>query len=272
MSDQIGRLSYELARDPSSLVFLQLGDTLRREGQLDLALKVTLRGLERHPHNADAHDLLARVYADRGELQHAVDEWDTVRRLAPGHAGARKGIAYVLFKVGRLDEAQRCLHDAVALDPADRTLGAALEAIGAQLAHHRSGELQPAAPLGAVSSVRALFADILGEQEQTALLVDGAGHVIAGAYVTAAGEDVSDAVGAELAGVGHEVRRAARDLELGDWRAVAFEAEAATVAMAPVAGDSLVLVAAGRSIPLGFVRRVLDRCADLGRTWLGVNA
>ena len=272
MSDQIGRLSCELARDPSSLVFLQLGETLRRDGRLDLALKVTLQGLERHPHNADAHDLLARVYADCGELQHALDEWDTVRRLAPDHAGACKGMAYVLFKSGRLDEAQRYLHDAVALDPADHTIGAALEAIGAQLPHHRPGGPKSAAPMGAASSVRALFADVLGGQEQTALLVDGAGHVMAGAYVTTSGEDVSDAVGAELAGVGHEVRRAARDLELGDWRAVVFEAEAATVAMAPVAGDSLVLLAAGRSIPLGLVRRVLDRCADLGRTWLGGNA
>ena len=83
MSDDISRLSEELARDPSSLVFLQLGEALRRAGQLDLALKVAHRGLERHAHNADAHDLLARIRVDRGELQDAFDEWDMVLRLAP---------------------------------------------------------------------------------------------------------------------------------------------------------------------------------------------
>ena len=89
MSEEIRRLSEELARDPSSLVFLQLGEALRRAGQLDLGLKVAHRGLERHAHNADAHDLLARIRVDRGELQDAFDEWDMVLRLAPNHVGAR---------------------------------------------------------------------------------------------------------------------------------------------------------------------------------------
>ena len=39
MADDIRRWSDELARDPASLVFLQLGEALRRQGQLDLALK-----------------------------------------------------------------------------------------------------------------------------------------------------------------------------------------------------------------------------------------
>src|SRR5436853_6688727 len=99
---EIRRLSEELARDPSSLVFLQLGEALRRSGQLELALKVARRGLERHAHNADAHDLLARIWVDLGELQQAFDEWDMVLRLAPSHVGARKGVGYVLFKQGRL--------------------------------------------------------------------------------------------------------------------------------------------------------------------------
>ena len=46
MSDEIRRLSEELARDPSSLVFMQLGEALRRGGQLDLGLRVANRGLE----------------------------------------------------------------------------------------------------------------------------------------------------------------------------------------------------------------------------------
>jgi hypothetical protein len=39
--------------------------------------------------------------------------------------------------------------------------------------------------------------------------------------------------------------------------------------MAPSAGDGLLVVATSRSTPLGLVRRLLDRCTDRARRWLG---
>src|SRR5256885_820318 len=112
MADDVRRWSDELARDPASLVFLPLGETLRRQGQLDLALKIAVRGLERHSHNADAHDLLARIAVDRGELQRAFDEWDVVLQLTPGHLGALKGMAFVRFQQGKSEEAEQYLQRA----------------------------------------------------------------------------------------------------------------------------------------------------------------
>src|SRR5689334_14958570 len=112
MADDVRRWSEELARDPASLVFLPLGETLRRQGQLDLALKIAVRGLERHSHNADAHDLLARIAVDRGELQRAFDEWDAVLRLTPGHLGALKGMAFVRYQQGNTPEAEKYLQQA----------------------------------------------------------------------------------------------------------------------------------------------------------------
>src|SRR5437879_6589774 len=90
MADEIKTLSAELARDPQSLVFLRLGDLLRQRGQLDAAHRVALNGLERHPHLADAHDLYARILADKRDYERAFDEWDMARRIAPGHMGARR--------------------------------------------------------------------------------------------------------------------------------------------------------------------------------------
>src|SRR5688500_210897 len=133
MADEIRRLSEELARDPASPVYLQLGEALRKGGQLDLALKVALRGLERHPHDADAHDLLARIAVDRGELERAFDEWDMVRRIAPAHLGARKGMGYVLFKQGRFAEAQTYLSEASELDGDDETVATALAMVRVRL-------------------------------------------------------------------------------------------------------------------------------------------
>src|ERR671925_1416260 len=133
MADEIRRLSEELARDPASPVYLQLGEALRRGGQLDLAMKVALRGLERHPHEADAHDLLARISVDRGELERAFDEWDMVRRIAPSHLGARKGMGYVLFKQGRFADAHTYLSEAAEVDSKDETVATALAMVRARL-------------------------------------------------------------------------------------------------------------------------------------------
>lgn len=281
MSDEIRRLSDALARDPSSLVFLQLGEALRQRGQLDVARKVALRGLERHAHNADAHDLLARICVDADELDRAFDEWDVVLRLTPDHVGAHKGMGYVLFKQGKLDEAERHLSAAASRDAEDASIATALHMVRRMMqytngAKNGNGAAPPAELAAAQQRVeqeaRLLFAELLGEGEHTAILLDGDGLVTAGVYMTADGTDVAQEIGAELSGVRDEAQRAIRHLKLGDWRSVTFETEVATVAMAPVARDSLVLLAAGASMPLGFVRRMLDRCAQLATDWLGEGA
>jgi predicted regulator of Ras-like GTPase activity (Roadblock/LC7/MglB family) len=276
MPDEIRRLSEELARDPASPVYLQLGEALRRSGQLDLALKVALRGLERHPHDADAHDLLARIAVDRGELERAFDEWDMVRRIAPGHLGARKGMGYVLFKQGKFNEAHTYLSEASELDGKDETVATALAMVRVRLREGAEGAGGAEGAKGAAHPQRskrlepsALFDDLTADGEHTALLLDATGLVVAGAYVTHDGRDVAEEVGAELSGVSEEARRAMRHLGLGDWSSLTVETDAAVVAMAPMRDDALVLVAASKAMPLGLVHRVLDRCVGRAGEWLG---
>jgi len=282
MADDVRRWSDELARDPASLVFLPLGETLRRQGQLDLALKIAMRGLERHSHNADAHDLLARISVDRGELQRAFDEWDMVLRLTPSHVGALKGMAFVRYQQGNTAEAEQYLRRA-AEQGGDAEVAAAMTRLkgGASGTRDRDsrdagGGMRDAMDAGArpapqaphPADSRALFADILGEHEQTALLLDDQGLVLAGVYLGEDGSDVGAEVGAELSGMTDSARRAARHLDIGDWRAIVLETEVAVVTMGPSAGDGLLLVAASKATPLGLVRRVLDRCLERARRWL----
>ncbi|MFL5612308.1 MAG: tetratricopeptide repeat protein [Gemmatimonadaceae bacterium] len=279
MADDVRRWSDELARDPASLVFLPLGETLRRQGQIDLALKIAVRGLERHSHNADAHDLLARIAVDRGELQRAFDEWDMVLQLTPGHLGALKGMAFVRFQQGKTDEAEQYLQRA-AEQGGDAEIAAALanmrgtgrgmqEAVREPQNESQNGARSASlAPQPAPNDPRALFADILGEHESTALLLDDQGLVLAGIYVGEDGADVGAEVGAELSGVTDAARRAARHLDIGDWKAIVLETEVAIVTMAPSGGDGLLVVAASKATPLGLVRRVLDRCLERARAWL----
>lgn len=288
MADDVRRLSEELARDPASPVYLQLGEALRKGGQLDLALKVALRGLERHPHDADSHDLLARIAVDRGELERAFDEWDMVRRIAPAHLGARKGMGYVLFKQGKYAEAQTYLSEASALDGEDETVATALAMVRVKLreadgdrggrgGRGDQGERQHHVPdavhldtldnLDTLDHLR-LFDAITEGGEHTALLLDATGLVMAGTYVTQDGRDVAQEVGAELSGVSDEARRAMRHLGLGEWSSLTVETDAAVVAMAPMRDDALLLIAASKAMPLGLVHRVLDRCAERAHGWL----
>ena len=264
MADDIRLWSDELARDPSSLVFLQLSESLRRSGQLEVALKIALRGLERHPHNVDAHDLVARIAVDRRDFNRAFEEWEAVLRLQPNHLGAMKGLGYVSFQYGRFAEAEKYLSRAAA-GGGGPDVSSALETV------RRSSESVSADSVGEVSDPQRLFADLLLDDGQTALLLDGNGYVLGGLYVDDAGNDLGEEIGAQLSGISDEVRRATRHLDLGEWRSIAFETHEVVIAMSPEADDSLLVVAASRTTPLGRLRRLLDRCAERAARWLATG-
>ncbi len=294
MPDEIRRLSDDLARDPSSLVFMPLADALRRAGQLDVALRVALRGLDRHPYLPDAHDVLARIHADRGDLERASDEWEMALRLDPSHAQANLGLGFVEFRRGDLESAERRLST---VPPADQTPG-----VAAALAHVRSALAarttngvavvvpeppvaapQPVAPAETMphstvsvpefpspdpSRTKQLFDSALDASDQHALLVDGDGLVLAGAYTDGNGSDVGEVIAAELAGVSSEAERAMRHLGLGAWTSLLVEADEAIVAMTPAPNGSLLVVTASRKTPVGLVRLLLDRVLARARDWL----
>jgi tetratricopeptide (TPR) repeat protein len=272
MSEDIAYLTSELARDPSSLAFLPLGEQLRLRKQLETAQHIALRGLERHPHNAAAHELLARIYADQGELDRAFDEWDMALRIDPESSDARKGMGFVWFTRGDHERAERLLAAAADSDPYDERIAAALRTVREQRAAHAS---VPPADTGSPqqrsgdADPRYLFTEVLPEGDQTALLLDRDGFVLAGAYFTSAGADIGQEIGAELSGVSDEAQRATRHLGIGDWTSIVFETEAATLSMAAAGDDGVLLLATGQSTPLGLARRLLVRCAGRARSWMG---
>ena len=117
-------------------------------------------------------------------------------------------------------------------------------------------------------SARTLFATAIGEAEQTALLLDPAGTPLAGSYLDQNGRDISGEIGAALSGVSREVSKSMRLLGIGQWTAVVVETDAATIALAPAAEDSVVLLASSSTVPLGLVRRVLARSVALAINWI----
>jgi tetratricopeptide (TPR) repeat protein len=278
MADDVRALSAQLAQDPQSLVFLRLGEALRRKGQLEAALRVAMNGLERHPHLADAHDLYARILADKHDYERAFDEWDMAVRIAPHHTGALKGLAFLYFKVGDLAQAEAHLEQARKVEPDDPSIDQAIA-----MMHKGVGPPSPtpspatepsataASPTAAVSSgaldESRVFAGLEGANEGL-LLIDGAGRVLGGALKDKSGTDVTDAVAAYLAGVSQEAARTVKLLGLGAWMGLSAEGQNGNVHLGHPTPDALLLVVRERGMPLGRLAILAQRATLMARHWL----
>ncbi|MGH7700848.1 MAG: tetratricopeptide repeat protein [Gemmatimonadales bacterium] len=270
MADEVKTLTAELAGDPQSLVFLRLGELLRRKGQLDAAQRVALHGLQRHPYLADAHDLYARILADRHDYEKAFDEWDMAVQVAPTHIGALKGLAFLYFKVGDVEQAEAHLVRAQEAAPDDASIEQALAVV-----RGRGQEL--AAPVGAAPSAGAeavaplddarVFAGLEGAHEGL-LLLDAAGRMLGGALRDPQGRDVTDAVAAYLAGVSAEAGRTAKLLGLGGWVGLSAEGRMGHVHLTPPTAETLLLVVRDRAVPMGRLTILAQRAALSARRWL----
>ncbi len=279
MADAIKKLSSQLAQDPDSLVFLRLAELLRHKGQLDAAHRVAVTGLERHPHLADAHDLFARILADKHDYERAFDEWDMALRIAPTHVGALKGLAFLYFKVGDVEQAAAHLEAAQRAAPDDPGVAQALAL--ARSGHAPSDEQAvPPAPAPAAAPLEELlpaaaqpledarvFAGLEGAEEGL-LLLDASGRVLGGALKNPQGQDVTDAVAAYLAGVSQEAARTTKLLALGKWTGVAAEGKLGHVHLAAPSGDALLLVVRDRAVPMGRLAIIAQRAAGAARRWL----
>ncbi len=272
MTDDVRTLSAQLASDPSSLAFLRLGEALRQRGQLDAALKVAVSGLGRYQHLPDAHDLYARILADRLDYAGAFDEWDTVLRLAPHHIGANKGIGFLYYRAGELESALYHLRFAAELDPQDSGLRVAVERVaGGREIWDQPFTEPPSAPAPEVRSDAAAGGDPLARLEgarERLLLVDQQGLRLGGSLTAEGGIDVSEVAAASLAACAYEASRAAELLELGDWTHLTIEGRELGVCLVRPTADTSLLAAMNAGLPAGQLTLFADRAAKAARIWL----
>jgi tetratricopeptide (TPR) repeat protein len=259
VADEIRRLTAELAHDPSSLAFLQLGEALRLQGQLDAAARVAREGLERHPDRADALDLYARILSDAGNADGARDMWERVLTVMPRHVGALKGLAYLAYRDRDFDTALDTLETALSEDPADQTVVLALQTVRAAAARH-DAEIR-------LRTGADIFSGIEGG-DHALLLLDARGLTLGGVLRDDRGIVVSDQVAAYVAGAAQEAARAARLLELGDWSTLECEGTTGHLHVSVPAPGAVLVVRRNRSIPAGRVALLARRAAAAARAWL----
>ena len=303
----VQRWSLEVARDPGAPTFVNLADAYRRQGNLEGALRVCMRGLERRPDHAGAHALLARLYLERGEREKAFDEWGVVLRLDPAHFEANRGMGFVRLERGDLPGARAYLERAAARRPADPLTREALELVerkaaaqappsppllGHQAADGDSaggsasagaarepvapstsapGRPAHAPPVREIPTDPARLFEALrgGGPFSGALLVDGSGFVIGGDLGPDAAQ--AEAVGAALGGAAAEAERAAAMLGLGDWSGVLLHTDNAAAHLGPVEGGHALMIAARANAPTGWVLHTADAAAGIARAFLGAG-
>jgi tetratricopeptide (TPR) repeat protein len=267
VTDPIHVLSERLAADPDSLVFLELGETLRRRGLLDAALAVAETGLRRHRDLAAAWDLLGRVRSDRGDGDGAFDAWTEALRREPRHPGALRGLAYLAYRAGDVARAERHLLLALEAAPDDRGLRAALDRLReGQREELGGGERGGAAAADASATdlapgVATILADTQGQLLLGRLRVPGMGG-------GAGGEEVADRVAAELGSVCREAARAAHLLHLGPWRGLTVECSDTRMRVVPVNEETVLLVVADLDVPARRLALEAERAATAARRWL----
>ncbi|MGH7508700.1 MAG: tetratricopeptide repeat protein [Gemmatimonadales bacterium] len=285
MTDPIRALTARLADEPSSLAFLELGEALRRRGQLDAAYKVARGGLSRYPGLADAHDLVGRILSDQGDLAGSFDALVEALRLDPMHLGALKGIAFLYFRAGDVAAALEHLERAAEIDPDDQSIVQALERVraeGREARHDRSPArnepvsatagaaptLPAATPLESGAVATAEF-PTLESGNQASMLVDANGLRLTGTLSSPGREDVGDRVAAELAGVSKEASRTSRLLGLGAWQAIAVESPAGNLFLVAPTSDTVLLTVGDPSLPMARLGLMAERGAKEAREWLG---
>jgi predicted regulator of Ras-like GTPase activity (Roadblock/LC7/MglB family) len=287
VTDDIRGLTARLADEPGSLAFLELAEALRRRGQLDAAHKVARGGLARYPGLADAHDLMARVLSDQGDLAGAFDAWASALQLDPMRTSALKGIAFLYFRAGETVAAMEHLQRALEVDPDDPSIRQAIARLGQAL--REGGGRGPAAPMSAAVPTPVVTEEPAPEPApkesaapgpfdgvdgggQGILLVDTNGLRLGGRLTEEAGDPAGDRVAAQLAGVSREAARATRLLGLGSWQTIAVESPDGHVVLTQANADAILLAAREASLPMGRVTLLAERAARSARTWLEEQA
>jgi tetratricopeptide (TPR) repeat protein len=229
---------------------VELGRLLREAGDFTGAERVLAGGVARHPGHVEARSLYGEVLLDRGKLRDAFREWAEVVETDTRDLGARKGLGYLFYKGGQLEDALEQLEMALSIDPLDQQVRQAYSRIRGELERHGLPENAPAA-----------------EAVQDMMLADTHGRPLTGG-LKVRGNDVSEEVAAYLVGVSDEAARTSRMLDLGQWSSILCESSRGCLHISePTEDSTLVLIDPPGSRSAELALRA-DSAGKMAKKWM----
>ena len=127
MSDELQNLieRYDRARD--SRLFAPLADAYRKNGDVDKAIEILERGLEKMPHYASAHVILGKCYYDKGATERAKGEFRRVLELDGENLVALKFMGDILLAEDKRSEAAEFYRRILSIDATNTEVARALK-------------------------------------------------------------------------------------------------------------------------------------------------
>jgi Tfp pilus assembly protein PilF len=98
-------------------VQIALARVAESEGDVDRAELAYRQALKRDKRRSDAHLHLANIHTLKGQYRGAVEEYQRALEINPGNADVFCDMGYSLYLQRKLDEAERNLKQALAIDP-----------------------------------------------------------------------------------------------------------------------------------------------------------
>jgi len=111
-----------LSLEPESNTFCLLADVLCKQGKVDKAVGVLIRGLGYNKNNVTARFLLGKIYYDRWLIEQAKKEMEKVLELAPDNLEAAKLVSQIYRSEDKLNEALEILNSAYVFHRNDKNL------------------------------------------------------------------------------------------------------------------------------------------------------
>jgi hypothetical protein len=131
---RVEELRRRIERDPGSRLFAQLAEQLRKDGELEEAIRVARGGLEKHPDYPSARLTLGHALLDAGDPAAARDELDKAFKGAPDNILASRLLGEALETLGDLEAAVSQFRRTLDMAPGDRHVQARIQSIQERLA------------------------------------------------------------------------------------------------------------------------------------------
>lgn len=124
--EDIQHLRERFEEAPDSRLFAPLADAYRKDGDIDTAIELCEKGLERYPSYASAHVILGKCFYDKGATERARSEFLRVVELDPENMVALKFLGDILGAEGDREGAAQYYRRLIAIDPTNEDVEKAL--------------------------------------------------------------------------------------------------------------------------------------------------